>query len=374
MVRRALVPGLFVALAACDPRSLTQPLLDDGPVAARAADLATIALENGGMEEVSGWFTSEPAGYSAEYSSEFARTGTRSFKLSGNGSATFDAFGFVGQNIDVADLTGTRLTLSVHLRLEGVAGEGVAIAIRGDDTDAQNGFGRRFSTTKSRILIDGTADWMEYKVDLTEFDDSIDQIAVYVMLLPLTTGTVFVDDVTLTSSDGVIPGLQPFFQNLGFEAGGLDRGADYWRTSVSSGMNRTTSSFTFEVSDVVAFEGKRAASISSNEPSHGLATWSETIKADEFVGGPVTLRVRLRGSVVGPGLELRIRGHSASGSPVVASTQYRVRMTGSFDWDERSVTLPYLPPGTENLTIELTYLSSTKGTVYFDAVEVVGSR
>lgn len=87
---------------------------------------------------------------------------------------------------------GTSLTLKARVRLENVQGEGVSLAIQGDK-DTQTAV--LFSTTRGKTPIRGTAD-TEYSVTLP-YTVAVDRFAVYFVMLPNTTGTVIISDVSV---------------------------------------------------------------------------------------------------------------------------------------------------------------------------------
>jgi hypothetical protein len=369
MTRSATVLIALIALVGCES-SPTQPVLEDGASgalpAASTAEGADVFLGNGNMEQDSAWYFYAPPGTSAAYVEGGGLRGSRAVALTGDGRP--EDRPLVYQRLSVGDLTGRRLTLEAHVRLVDVQGPGFAIALRGDDPTLGPGGSEAFASTQGRIDIRGTADWTEYSVHLQDLDASIGTISVFLILLPGTTGNVYVDDVTL--STGVAVPETPRFEleNGGFEAG--DRSPDdWWRGGT------TYSGFTFDWWSTGAYEGNRAVSITRQGASReDFAFWAQTLRADEFIGGSVTLHARVRTDVTGQGVSLVIRGDDtlrpADRAEAFASTQGSTMISGSSGWVERSVTLDRLPPGMESVTVYLVFLPGTTGTVYFDAVEL----
>ena len=84
--------------------------------------------------------------------------------------------------------------------LDGVRGEGVAIAIRTDDTVTPKGYAEAFVTTQGTAQISGSMGWREYSVTLNQVPLTAESITVYLIYLPGTTGTVYLDDISLSPS------------------------------------------------------------------------------------------------------------------------------------------------------------------------------
>jgi hypothetical protein len=368
MTRSATGFIALTAIVACE--SPTQPAADEGATLppALAAEAGDVFLRNGDMELASAWYFHAPPGMTAGYAQGGGLDGSGGAKLTGSGTSDADAFAYVGQTVALGDLTGRRLTLTAHIRLVDVRGAGVAIALRGDDPALGPGNAEAFSTTQGRINIRGTADWAEYSVQLQDLDASIGRITAYVILLPGTTGSVYVDDVTLSSGVALPSHPQLALENGGFEAG--QHTPEYWWLG-----GTTFSGFTLEWRSAGAYEGRRAASITRQEASQEhFAYWAQTLRADAFRDGPVTLRARVRTDLTGQGVSLVIRGDDtprpAGAAEAFATTQGRTTISGSSGWVERSVTLDRLPAGMQSVTIYLVFLRGTTGTVAFDAVEL----
>jgi hypothetical protein len=242
-----------------------------------------------------------------------------------------------------------------------VKGAGVAIALRGDDPQAGTAWAEAFATTQGRMSISGSRDWLQYSVSLQDLDAAIGTITAFVILLPGTTGTAYVDDVTVTSS---VAAPQLALSNGGFEAG-LQAPDNWWTGGTEPG-------FTFRWLSTGAQEGRRAVSITREHETTGFAFWAQTLRASAFVNGPVTLRAWLRTELVGQGVSIAVRGDDtqrpAGSAESFATSQYVKDITGSNGWTEWTVTLSNLPAGMQSLTIYLILLPNTTGTVDFDAV------
>lgn len=157
-------------------------------------------LTNGNLEIGSGgplgWFRSTPCPDTRMvWTEEEAFSHLRSLKMS-NSTLESQCFSFWGQNINTNIPTGKSLTLRVRIKGQ-LEGEGVSIAIRGDDTPEISGTGEQFATTQGFSPISGTFDWTVYSLNLGTVEPTIESLTVYLTYLPNTTGTVFFDDVSL---------------------------------------------------------------------------------------------------------------------------------------------------------------------------------
>ena len=139
------------------------------------------------MDFIAGWSNTE------------AVSGIRSLSLS-DAAGTTGFFSFWAQTIAVSDASGMTLELSVAIKVSDLQGEGVAIAIRGDDASRRNGEAEAWVTTRGSILVLGTQDWTTYSVQLEGLEPAIDQITVYLMYLPNSSGTAFFDDAVLSAT------------------------------------------------------------------------------------------------------------------------------------------------------------------------------
>ena len=157
-------------------------------------------LSNGNLEIGSGgplgWFRSAPCPDTRMlWTEEEAFSLLKSFKMS-NSTLESQCFSFWGQNLNTDIPTGKSLTLRVRIKGQ-LEGEGVSIAIRGDDTPEISGTGERFATTQDSSPISGTFDWTTYSLSLDMVEPTIQSLTVYLTYLPNTTGDVFFDDVSL---------------------------------------------------------------------------------------------------------------------------------------------------------------------------------
>jgi hypothetical protein len=92
-------------------------------------------------------------------------------------------------------------TVTLKVKIKGnLTGDGVSIAIRGDDESAPVQFvtTEYFPKNPGSFNITGTFDWKEYSIQLPKIDTSVKSLLVYLIYLPNTTGNVYFDDISLT--------------------------------------------------------------------------------------------------------------------------------------------------------------------------------
>jgi hypothetical protein len=298
--------------------------------------------------------------FTYEWSEDAAVSGTRSLQISRTDLAP-NEFGFWAQTVAVGNLAGTRLTLRTSVKLEGVTGEGVAIAIRGDDTPVPQGMAETFASTQRRISATGTLDWTELKVSLDEFPADIQSVTIYLMFVGAT-GTANFDDVSLSSGAAT--------HTYSLEDGDIaDAFSGAWWYGGLEAQH-----YTFERSSDEATSPPQSLRISkevSVDSTFGF--WAQTIRADSLVGHDLTLTVwLLKDGLVGEGAAVALRGDDTvlpSGyAEVFATTQGQELIVGKGNWQAYSVVLPALPSEIQSLTVYLIHLPNTTGTVYFDDI------
>ena len=148
-------------------------------------------MEEGNQSPFS-WFKHNGS-YQSEWIDSLSFDGTKSLMLTSNNDV--GEFGYWGQTISKNIPYGKKLRFSCQIKLVGVAGEGVSIALRGDNDTA----GVFFHTTQGNDYIAGNEDWRKYSVEMPSagIPDDVTQIFVFVILLNNTEGTVYFDDFEL---------------------------------------------------------------------------------------------------------------------------------------------------------------------------------
>jgi hypothetical protein len=107
-------------------------------------------------------------------------------------------FSFWAQTVNKNIPVGKTVVLKVFIKTENIEGKGVAIAIRGDDTDKPYLDAEFFSTTQGNLIISGTEDWKEYTLKSDKpIPENIKCITIYLIHLSGTKGDVYFDDIRL---------------------------------------------------------------------------------------------------------------------------------------------------------------------------------
>jgi hypothetical protein len=92
---------------------------------------------------------------------------------------------------------GKKLVLKAKVRLDGVTGGGVALALRGTQKGRSGAV--FFETTEINTPIRGTSDFTDYALILDSYPGSVDEIQVFLIYLRNTTGTAYFDDISLAA-------------------------------------------------------------------------------------------------------------------------------------------------------------------------------
>ena len=143
-----------------------------------------------------GWYLSSGQGkYAVIWTDDESYSPSKSLKISTPVSDPAD-FAFWGQSITENIPLGEDIVLRVKIKAD-LIGDGVAIAIRTDDTAPSDYQGEQFATTQGNT-ISGTFDWKEYSVKLEEVHKDTKTVTVYLIYLSNTSGEVYFDDIMLT--------------------------------------------------------------------------------------------------------------------------------------------------------------------------------
>jgi hypothetical protein len=162
----------------------------------------TPLIANGNIEqEFQGWFfnydlqhPTNPNGYDYGFTAEAASSPKYSLKVNCNQVKNDTAFCYYGQQkIATATIpTGAKITLKAKIKTA-LKGNGVSLAIRGD----KNNKDVFFVSTQGKTSITGTQEFTEYSVVIDSYPGNIDNLQIFLVYLPRTTGYVYFDDVSL---------------------------------------------------------------------------------------------------------------------------------------------------------------------------------
>ena len=89
---------------------------------------------------------------------------------------------------------GEEITLSAKIKGVNLTGGGASIAMRGDKQDSLS----QFITTQHQIDIKGSFNWTEYSITLSELNNDVTKLWVFLVFTSATSGTVYFDDITLS--------------------------------------------------------------------------------------------------------------------------------------------------------------------------------
>lgn len=112
-----------------------------------------------------------------------------------------DDFALWRKDFDSPDIEeGASVRLRVTVELENVQGDGVAIALRGDDLNGPQGELVFFETTQRRRTLSGTVSNLKFDLTLPNYSRETDRFTVFLLLLANTSGTVYFDDISLETA------------------------------------------------------------------------------------------------------------------------------------------------------------------------------
>ena len=189
-MKNILILSLFILLVSCNNG-------DDQP------NSSVNLLINGDIEDITNdWFFLSSMGSGASNNCFFGPTNEFSFspenalKIQCDSVINDEIFYYYVQSIDPSGIsTGSRIILSAQVKTENLIGEGLSIALRGDDDQGNRVF---FETTQGSQLIIGTQDFTKYSVSLEDYPGGASIILAFLVYLPETTGTVYLDDISLS--------------------------------------------------------------------------------------------------------------------------------------------------------------------------------
>ncbi len=166
----------------------------------------TELLQNGNLDgTTTNWFSgfespagSNPNNYVLELSEDFSVSPKKSIKIQCDKVNNTASFCHYNQAFSTTGLkAGAILTLNAKIKGVNLVGQGLSIAIRGDKTGASSSV--FFRTTQGVSPITGTFDFKEFSVSLESYEGNADRIIVFIVFLPQTTGTAYIDDISLKS-------------------------------------------------------------------------------------------------------------------------------------------------------------------------------
>jgi hypothetical protein len=161
--------------------------------------LTNLDMEAGSENQPNSWWLGPFATDTTTlWTTEESSSATHSLELKATVSDTTVLYW--GQTYQGVTPVGKDVTLTIKVKGKNIAGDGAAIALRGDDTSIPVTYTTviDFNTTEHTTKIDGTFDWTSYSIKLTNVSPYTKSISVFLILLPHTTGKVYFDDAQLT--------------------------------------------------------------------------------------------------------------------------------------------------------------------------------
>jgi hypothetical protein len=152
---------------------------------------------------VSPWTPISEPGFTLRPDTEVFRSANRSLFIENSDSLNINSGTWRQSYIGPMPKKGRKLVLRAFLKGEDVALKGpesnVYISIRAFPVEDSSGstFGR-YVTTQNQVLVSGTFDWTQLRLTLPNTPEEVDNIVVYLVMGPRTTGKIYFDDITLT--------------------------------------------------------------------------------------------------------------------------------------------------------------------------------
>jgi hypothetical protein len=120
---------------------------------------------------------------------------TRSLMISS--TVSYDSIGGIWEQILNYGIPHNKnIKLTVKIKAESLEGNGAGIGIRADNSTQQEVL--KFESTEDVIDIKGTFNWKEYNIEMDSVPDATNEIHIFLMYFPKTTGTVYFDNAELT--------------------------------------------------------------------------------------------------------------------------------------------------------------------------------
>ncbi len=160
-------------------------------------DLSNGNMESGNYSPDNWWYaTANSSLFKFAWDTGAYLSANHSLKISSEGSK--EQFAFWAQTISASELIGKKVTLNVNIKAAELTGEGVYIAIRGDDSLTPAGSAEVFVTTQGNKQISGSFDWKNFSVTLDNIPSDIKYLTFYLIYGLNTSGAVYFDDISLT--------------------------------------------------------------------------------------------------------------------------------------------------------------------------------
>ena len=176
-----LLCGILLLVSACsdDDDQTTKQIVNDDLEGSIAWQFVNVA----------------PASHAGVLVNSVSASSSHSLSITSS-EAKSDGFSFWRLDITPSDIhVGAPLELTVKVRVTNVTGNGVYVALRGDD-NSNNIF---FESTQGVQTINGTADFNTYTVKLDSYPEGVKHVYIFLILDASSTGSANFDDISLIS-------------------------------------------------------------------------------------------------------------------------------------------------------------------------------
>jgi hypothetical protein len=175
-----LLCGILLLVSACsDDDHITKQIVNDDLEGSNAWQFVNVA----------------PASHAGVLVNSVSASSSHSLSITSS-EAKSDGFSFWRLDVTPSDIhVGAPLELTVKVRVTNVTGDGVYVALRGDD-NSNNIF---FESTQGIQTINGTADFNTYTVKLDSYPEGVKHIYIFLILDASSTGSAHFDDISLSS-------------------------------------------------------------------------------------------------------------------------------------------------------------------------------
>lgn len=142
-----------------------------------------------------------PNTYAVDYSTEASSSPTHSLKVSCNAIKNDTTYQYMQQLLYTTNVpipAGAKLTLKAKIKTVNIQGNGIALAMGGNQGASGQYASAFYTSTEGKTAITGTNDFKEYTLTFDAFPANVTSMYVLLFYLPKTTGTVYYDDLSLT--------------------------------------------------------------------------------------------------------------------------------------------------------------------------------
>ncbi|MCP5064543.1 MAG: hypothetical protein GY936_19070 [Ignavibacteriae bacterium] len=203
-----LITFNLIFFSSCSESNIIEPTNDQSEIVLKqkVGTIGDNLIINSNMEDGQNSFWAGSyanPNFSFSHTDKESNSSSHSLMIEAN-SGEKDQFAYWAQTIKTSDLVGKKLTASVSIKYNDVDESGVALVIRGDNTETPQGSAEVFGTTQYKVIKTGSGDWQTLEVSINIVPENIKSITVY-MLLAAQNGSVYFDDLSLVSDIGQGP-------------------------------------------------------------------------------------------------------------------------------------------------------------------------